>query len=362
MHYVPPPFDGWLLLDYDGVKRVLADHDVFSSRVPGPQSWFIFSDPPAHAKMRAIVSRAFTPRIVANLEPQVRELSRGLLDHALSRGVIDIALDFSVPLAINVIATIMGIPTEDWPLYRRWSDTILALSNVRAGGPQAQQAIRDFSSVTAEMSDYLAALIERRLATPQDDLVTRLVQAEVDGERLFHEEILGFFQLMIVAGQETTSDLINNSVLCLMENPEQLAVLRAQPELLPSAIEEVLRFRSPTQWVTRIVRRDIELHGALIKTGAFVMPVIGSANRDPRQFPNPDRFDISRDSNSNIAFGHGIHFCLGSALSRMEARVAVSEILAKFKNFEPDSSQPWEPRNPIQVHGPSSLPIRFEYC
>jgi cytochrome P450 len=273
---------------------------------------------------------------------------------------MDLAAEYAVPLPMKVIANMIGIPAEDWARYRRWSDAILTISYARSGGEQAAQASRDFAAVTAEMGAYLAEAIGERHRNPQDDLLTRLVEAEVDGERLSHEEILGFFQLLVVAGQETTSNLIGNAVLCLLENPDELARLRATPDLVPSAIEEVLRYRSPLQWMMRTPRRDVQMHGTSIPAGAFVLPVIGSANRDPRQFPNPDRFNITRDPNPHIAFGHGIHFCLGAALSRLEARIALSDLLNRFRSFELAADGPWTPRPALHVHGPASLPIRFE--
>ena len=356
---VPPPFDAWMIFDYDGVKWVLNDHETFSSRVPAPQ-WFIFFDPPAHTKLRALISRAFTPKMIANLEPRIRELSRELLDQAVKRDEMDLAADFSVPLPMKVIAGMIGIPLADWARYKRWSDVILRLSYTRSGGEEAESALRDFTAVTAEMDAYLADMIHERRQAPQDDLLTRLIEAEVDGERLSPQEILGFFQLLVVGGQETTTNLINNAVLCLLEHPDQLARLRKAPELLPTAVEEVLRYRSPLQWMMRTPRRDIKVCGEQIPAGKLVLPVIGSANRDPRQFPQAAAFDISRDPNPHVAFGHGIHFCLGAALSRIEAKIALSDLLARFKNFELATDQPWEPRQALNVHGPTSLPIRFE--
>ena len=356
---VPPPFDAWMIFDYDGVKWVLNDHETFSSRVPAPQ-WFIFFDPPAHTKLRALISRAFTPKMIANLEPRIRELSRELLDQAVKRDEMDLAADFSVPLPMKVIAGMIGIPLADWARYKRWSDVILRLSYTRSGGEEAESALRDFTAVTAEMDAYLADMIHERRQAPQDDLLTRLIEAEVDGERLSPQEILGFFQLLVVGGQETTTNLINNAVLCLLEHPDQLARLRKAPELLPTAVEEVLRYRSPLQWMMRTPRRDIKVCGEQIPAGKLVLPVIGSANRDPRQFPQAAAFDISRDPNPHVAFGHGIHFCLGAALSRIEAKIALSDLLARFKNFELATDQPSEPRQALNVHGPTRLPIRFE--
>jgi cytochrome P450 len=356
---VPPPFDAWMILDYEGVKWALSDHETFSSRVPAPK-WFIFFDPPVHTKLRALISQAFTPRMVANLEPRIRKLSRQLLDQTIERGEMDLAADFSVPLAMQVIAGMIGIPLAEWARFRRWSDVILRLSYTRSGGDEAEHAMRDFTAVTTEMEAYLADMIEQRRIAPQDDLLTRLIKAEVDGQRLSQQEILGFFQLLIVGGQETTTNLIDNAVLCLLENPDQLARLRAAPELLTTAIEEVLRYRSPLQWMMRTPRRDIEVHGQAIPAGGLVLAMMGSANRDPRQFPEADLFNIGRDPNPHVAFGHGIHFCLGAALSRMESKIALSDLLERFKNFELASDQPWEPRAALNVLGPTRLPVRFE--
>ena len=341
---VPPPFDAWLIFDYDGAKRALNDHDAFSSCVPAPRNWFIFFDPPQHTKLHGLISRAFTPASIANLEPRIRALSHELLDPVMERGEMDLATDFSVPLPMKVIAEMIGIPIADWPRFRRWSDVILKLSYARSGGEEAAQAGTEFTAVTVEMNSYLTELIEQRRSTPRDDLLTRLMEAEVDGERLTQAEILGFFQLLVVGGQETTANLINNAVLCLLENPDQFALLRATPGLLQSAIEEVLRYRSPLQWVMRTPKRDIQMHGQTIPFGKLVLPMIGSANRDPQHFRDPCRFDITRNPNPHIAFGHGIHSCIGAALSRMEARIALTEVLNRFKKFKLASEEPWDPR------------------
>jgi cytochrome P450 len=359
--HVPPPFDLWLILDYEGVKRALSDHEAFSSRVPAPKDWFIFFDPPRHTKLRALISRAFTPRVVSNLEPRIRELSRDFLDRVIERGEMDLAADFSVPLPMMVIAQMIGIPAEDWPRFKRWSDVILKLSYSMPGiqGPDAANSLAGFSAVTLEMNAYLTRMIEERRAAPRDDLLTRLVEAEVDGERLTQEEILGFFQLLVVGGQETTTNLINNAFLCLVENPDELARLRAAPDLLPSAIEEVLRYRSPLQWTMRTPRRDVPMHGQVIPAGTLVLAMIGAANRDPQQFQDAGHFDITRDSNPHIAFGHGLHFCLGAPLARLEARIALADLLARLKDVRLASAEPWEPRKALHVHGPARLPIRF---
>jgi cytochrome P450 len=357
-----PALDLWMVFDYDGVKRVLSDNEAFSSSMftakrANPE-WFIFFDPPRHTKLRALITKAFTPRVVANLEPRIREISRELLDQTIERGEMDLAADFSIPLPMMVIAQMLGIPAADWPQFRRWGDSILTLSYTISGGPQATQASADYFTVTAEMKAYLTNLIEQRRADPKDDLLTKLVAAEVDGERLTEQEILGFFQLLLVAGTETTTNLLSNAILCLLEHPDQLARLRAAPDLLPTAIEEVLRYSSPVQWMFRGTRRDVELGGYKIPAGKLVLPVIGSANRDPQQFAEPARFDITRDPNPHIAFGHGIHYCLGAPLSRLEARIALPDLL-RLQGLELAGREPWEPRKALHVHGPSRLPVRF---
>ena len=354
---VPPPFNGWMVFDYATVKWLLNDSQVFSSRVPAP-NWFIFFDAPEHTKLRGLISRAFTPRVIANLEPRIRELSAELLDAVAERGACDLVAEYAIPLPMKVIAGMIGIPSGDWAAYRRWSDMILRLSHSRSGGEEAERAAREFAEVTAEMRAYLDGMIAERRARPRDDLLTQLIEAELDGERLTTEEILGFFQLLVVAGQETTTDLIDNAILCFLENPDQLVRLRAAPQLMESAVEEVLRYRSPLQWMMRTPRRDTEVHGQVLPAGAFVLPMIGSANRDPRQFQDADRFDIARSPNAHLAFGHGAHFCLGASLSRLEAKIALADILNRFHTIEPASSEPWLPRPALHVHGPASLPLR----
>jgi cytochrome P450 len=356
--YHDPASGLWMIFDYDGVRRVLSDADTFSSR-HGPADWLLFSDPPRHTRLRALVSQAFTPRSVANLEPRIRELSRELLDRTVERGEMDLAADYSVPLPMTVIAEMLGIPAADRPRFQRWSDVILNMSHTVPGGAEAAGAAREFRAVTAEMDAYLTEVLGRRRAVPQDDLLTRLALAEVDGERLTQQDILGFFQLLLVGGQETTTNLINNALLCLVENPDQIARLREAPGLLPSAIEEVLRYRSPLQWMFRVTRRDAPVDGQVIPAGKVVLAMIGSANRDPRQFRDAGRFDIARDPNPHIAFGHGIHFCLGAPLSRLEARIALADLLERVKGFALATDEPWEPRRALHVHGPARLPIRF---
>jgi len=348
----------WMVLGYDDVKRTLTDHDTFSSR-HGPAEWMIFQDPPMHPRLRGLVAQAFTPRTVLNLEQDIRELSRELLDPLLENGAMDLATDYSGPLPMRVIARMLGLPEADLASFTRWNNAILEMSYTVPGGPGVSEVVTTFQAVTAEMNDYLSVLLAERRRNPQDDLFTRLLFAQLDGEQLSQEEILGFFQLLLLAGSETTTNLVNNAILTLLANPEELALLRESPDLLPSVIEEVLRYRSPLQWMFRIAKRDVELSGQTIPAGKLVLAMIGSANRDPRQFHDPNSFVPTRDPNPHLAFGHGIHFCLGAALARLEARIALTDLLKRTTDLSLASDSPWPPRRGLHVHGPSSLPVRF---
>jgi cytochrome P450 len=355
----------YLLFDYPNVKRALNDQEAFSSDLittakrPTP-AWIIFMDPPRHSKLRAIVMKAFTPRMITNLEPRIRDLSRGLLNNLIARGHMDLAVEYAVPLPMLVIAEMIGIPSEDWTKFRRWSDVILGLSYTVAENKESTAARQQYYEVSMEIKDYLPKLVEDRLKKPREDVLTSLATAEVDGQRLSPEELIGFFQLLIVAGQETTANLINNAIVCLLDHPDQMQRLQQNPGLFGTMVEEVLRFRSPIQWVFRATKVDVEMCGQKIPAGKLVLPVLGSANRDEKEFSRPDVFDIGRDPNPHVAFGHGLHFCLGAALARTEARIALPHLLNHLKGLRMASASPWQPRKALHVHGPSSLPIEFE--
>jgi len=272
---------------------------------------------------------------------------------------MDLTADFSVPLPMAVIAEMLGVPVADRPRFTKWNNALLNMSYTVPAAAALDGVVNDFRMATAEMNDYLTAVLAERRSAPKDDLLTRLLQAKLDGERLRQTEILGFFQLLLLAGSETTTNLINNAVLCFIEHPDQLAGLRAAPDLLPSAIEEVLRYRSPLQWMLRVTKKDVLMHSQTIPAGKVVLALMGSANRDPKQFPSANRFDITRQPNPHIAFGHGIHFCLGAALARLEAKIALTEFLDRVGDFKLATDMPWEPRKGLHVHGPTRLPLRF---
>ena len=358
-----PRTDMWMLFDYDSVKRAMEDHASFSSVVHPPTGrapdWLVFQDPPRHTASRAIVMRSFTPRAIAALEPRIAELSRGLLEAPLHRGEMDLVADYAGPLPVLVIAELIGIPLADRPRFARWSEAIMNLSYCIAGGELAARVIREHAPAREEMREYISHLAGERLANPRDDLLTRLIHAEVAEERLGADDLLGFFQMLLSAATETTTNLIDNAMLSFIDHPDQLQLLRHRPEVLPSAIEEVVRYRSPLQAMFRETRGDVELHGRTIPDGKFVLVMVGSANRDPGVFASPDTFDITRDPNPHIGFGRGIHHCLGAALARLEGKVALSHLLSSLDDIHLAEEEPWQPRPALHVHGPMRLPIRF---
>jgi cytochrome P450 len=258
-----------------------------------------------------------------------------------------------------VIAELLGVPAWEWPRFRRWSDAIMGLIDTLRPGPRAQAAAIAYREAHVEMQRFLALEIASRRIEPRDDLLTRLVEADADGERLSDAEVLSFFELLLLAGHETTTNLIDNAVLALLEHPAQLERLRAEPALVPSAIEEVLRYRSPVQAAFRATRESVGLRGRRIPANQLVLAMIGAANRDPSVFAEPHRFDIARHPNPHVAFGHGIHFCIGAPLARLEGREALPILLERLPELRFATRTAWEPRPAFHVHGPNRLELRF---
>ncbi len=272
---------------------------------------------------------------------------------------MDLAADFSVPLPMLVIAEMLGVPAADWPRYKRWSDVILKIANTFTKDEEAARTIEEYRAVTAEMRAFLPELIAERRAAHRDDLLTRLVEAEVDGERLTEEEVLGFVQLLLVGGQETTANLINNAVLCFSRTRDQLA--RLQADARPAALRDRGGLALPLAASVDAPRDAARRRDARAGDPGRQARPADDRLREPRPqaVPDADRFDITRDPNPHIAFGHGIHACLGAPLARLEARIALADFLKRVKEFELASDEPWEPRKALRVHGPSRLPIRF---
>jgi cytochrome P450 len=346
---------------YDDVVSVLKRTDDFSSSAmgintrTGPQRTVINTDPPDHAHLRGLVNRAFTPKMVADMEPRIRAITRELLASVVERGKFDVVTDLAVPLPVTVIAEILGIETQRRDDFKRWSTSVLQEAR---GLSEAEAAAmtRDYN----ELQDYLEAAIAERRARPRGDLISAVVAAEQGDQPLTPDEVLAFTILLLIAGNETTTNLIGNMMLALARHPEQLAAVEADRALNPNVVEEALRYDAPVQFLFRKATRDTEIGGVPIPAGMEVVPMFGSANRDDRRFPDGDAFDVRRNAQGHVAFGHGIHFCLGAPLARIEARVALEEMLACMRGFERADETPLPRVTSLFMRGVTSLPLRCE--
>lgn len=337
-------FPAALIGRYADAVAILRDPERFSSdtrsmdpnrvEVFGSAPRLLFSDPPTHTRLRKLVSRAFTPKRIKDLEPKIREFTAVLLDRVAARGRFELMADLAVPLPVMVIAEMLGVPPADYERFKGWSDQIIEADNTMPGVPlppsvsEAFQALRQF---------FIGEIAQRR-QSPGPDLVSALVAARDEADALTEDEMIAFAILLLLAGNETTTNLIGNGTLALMRHPEQLARLRREPALLPRAIEEMLRYDPPAQSTVRVTKADAAVNGVDIKQGSAVFVVLAAVNRDPEQFPDPERFNIARDPNDHLAFGDGIHFCLGAALARLEALIAFGAILERFPRLRPAES------------------------
>lgn len=314
----------WHVLRYDDVAAILTDHARFSSRTVAFEDSLISDtmltkDPPDHRKLRSLVNLAFTPRAVARLSGRVAEITQELIDRVRPRGAMDIVSDLAFPLPARVIAEMLGVPDDDWDIFQRWARMDVA--------PGRSMDARE------EMHRFFSGLLEARRREPREDLISALSTAEIDGERLSERELVSFCNLLLLAGQETTKNLIANFFLTLSDHPDDQARLVRDPDLVPAAVEEVLRYLPPVWFMVRRTTTEVELDGVRIPADQMVAPWLASANRDPSQFPDPDRFDIGRDPNRHLAFGHGIHFCVGAPLTRLEARIALPMLLEQLPDL-----------------------------
>jgi len=353
----------WHVFGYDDVQRVLSEFATFSSRMGGDNpsgsgqlfaASLITTDPPRHRQLRSLVTQAFTPKAVEALAPRIAALTDELLDGITAGGGgADLIQELAYPLPVIVISELLGIPAEDRERFKHWSDVIVSQTrNAPAGGNQ--------DPTTMEMVDYFLALIEQRRSRPEGDLISSLLSAEIDGQKLTVPELLGFCSLLLVAGNETTTNLIGNAVLSLHESPDTFERLLQEPALLPQAIEEVLRFRSPVQSMYRVAATETTIGDMRVPAGAPIVAWIGSANRDERQFDRPAEFDITRNPNRHLAFGHGIHFCLGAPLARLEARIALEALLARLPGLSVVPGAQLERMESTIVYGLKALPISWQ--
>ncbi len=371
----PDGSEGWLITRYEDVKAVFSDPRVSrdldgivqlekaraASRgvPPGgdePEDgyWWmlrnvLYMDPPEHTRLRKLVNRAFTPRAIDPLRPRIEEVTDGLLAQmAVGPGEVDLMTELAVPLPMMAISELLGVPEEDRPDFWAWSHVING-SSPDADRPATYQAA----------ADYLGALAERKRARPGNDLMSHMVMAVEDGTRMSREELISMALLMLLAGHDTTVNLITNGTLALLRAPQQLAKLRADPSLLPNAVEEILRFDCPVNVSpVRFTLEPVELSGTTIPAGEFLYISVLSANRDERRFSSPDTFDISRDTRGHLGFAHGIHYCLGTPLARMEGHIALGKLFARFPRIRLAADpETLIYRNSTLMHGPTSLPV-----
>lgn len=300
----------------------------------------VFADPPRHTLLRGLVAKAFTPRIVNGLRPRIEAIVNALLARAISRGTFDVIADLAVPLPLMVIGELLGVPQGDRERLKAWSDDFA----VFAGGPtddegvaRADRAIRDFTA-------YFTGVVAQWRQRPGDNLISALIATEEQGERLSHDELMATSILLLIAGHETTTNLIGNGLLVLLRCPEQAQRLRREPALIALAVEELLRYDSPVQMTTRLAIDDLTLGAAAIGKGAMVKLWLGAANRDAEQFAEPDRLDIARTENRHLSFGYGVHFCVGAALARLEGQVALATLIETFPNLQ-------HADEPLEYHG-----------
>ena len=346
--YFDPAKNQYALSRFDDVWRAVNDWQTFSSIVEEAENFLpqmIYMDPQRHTRLRALVSRAFTPKRVAEVEPIVRTTTHELLDRIAERGGCELQHDYAAVLPSVVIARMIGVPNEHVDTFRSWTESFLEVQ-----GPQ------DYLDALKKCYELFAELLAERRRRPGEDLMSALLAAEVDGQRLSEEELLGFCFLLILAGNDTTSSLIGNGIVLLARNPEQRAMLGRDPALWPGAIEEMNRIESPVQALPRTARRDTNFHGTRIPAGSRVMLIWGAANHDEREFSEPERFDVTRTITRHLAFGHGIHHCLGANLARLEARIALEAWHARFPDYDLDG-QPHRITS-IWARAFSRIPVR----
>jgi cytochrome P450 len=329
--YVGPDGAFYALSRYDDVRHAAVDWHSYSStgkaEVAGKKPTLNSMDPPAHTEFRALVARGFTPRSIAELEPVIRDMATGLIDGFVDAGRCDVAAEFAQLLPSMVMARLLGLPDDLVPVCRELTDASKRRVSAEGGNDAANRSYAIFTD-----------LYEQRREAPTDDLLTALLQAEVGGRRLTQDELLGFSWLLLVGGNDTTTNLIANGIELLARFPDQRAALLDDRGLIPNAVEEMLRFASPTHTLPRRATRDIEVAGGVIPENARVLLVWSAANHDEREFADPDVFDVRRDAGRHLAFGTGTHFCLGAALARLEARIAFEELLRRIPEFAVDGA------------------------
>ena len=359
--------NSWLFARHADIDTILRDHRRFGNdprkgklsrrqrgNLPRDEEFtMLFLDPPDHKRLRALVNKAFTPKAVNALEPHIRSLLATLLDEIDDPASFDLMQAVAQPLPVIVIAEMLGVPPKDRAQFKVWSD-----QRARTLEPIIDAQERAASEAAAKALDaYFRPIIQERRAAPQEDIVSALAQAEEEGDRLTEREMLNMLRLLLIAGNETTTNLIGNGVLALLRHPDQLQRLREDPSLIPSAVDELLRFDSPVQTDFRRALEDCEVNGFPLKKRDNIVVLLGAANRDPDVFEDPDRLDVGRGDRSHLSFGRGIHHCIGAPLARLEGRIVLEMLLERFSQISLSGKQP-RFRNSIVLRGLQSLPVR----
>jgi cytochrome P450 len=362
--------DGFVLSRYEDVSEVLRDGSFSADErnmnlyprmvrraaragLPDPYAddnmSMLRRDPPDHSRLRGLVAKAFTPRAVERMRPRVEQILKELLEARPAHGAMELVREFAAPLPVRVIAEMLGVPPEDHLRFRDWSNEI-----VRSLGEGTFDDQRAALRATAELRAYFEAIVEARRVAPRDDLISALVAAEQNGDRLKLSEMFATLVLLLVAGNETTTNLISNAVLALLRNPEQLALLRLQPERVPAALEEILRYDSPVQLTSRVAKHDCTVAGHRVRRGQQLVLLLAAANRDPAVFADPERLDIARNDVRHLSFSQGQHYCLGAQLARLEGTLALEALVTRYPELRlPEQKLTW--RNNTILRGPKEL-------
>ncbi len=367
----------WMISRYNDIIGLLTDERVSSARAESifkvlPEdiqqelqplrhvlgSRMLLTDPPTHTRLRNLVTKAFSARMVRDKRPRIQELCNRFIDQVISHGEMDVVKDLAVPLPGWVIADMLGVLPEDQPSFTRWSRDQVRVYDRPGTSGERIPIMRQGQASMLEMKAYLEDVIEQRRREPRNDLITMLVSAEEEGDRLSLDELVIMIIALLVGGNNSTAHLIGNAVLTLARHPDALEQLRANPGLITTALEEVLRFESPVQATSRVARDAIEIGGQIIEPGQNISLLFGSANRDEEQFPEPDRLDIARKPNRHLTFAHGPHFCLGAAIARAEAQLAVQTVVQRCVNLRLQAAEAdW--LEGFSFRGLKSLPVTF---
>jgi cytochrome P450 len=361
------PMGFWVLTRYDDVAGMLRDprfcrkgfERILAARFgdAGFDLSMLFRDPPDHTRLRTLVSKAFTPRVVEQMREHIQEIVDGLLARLVPAGAMDLVADFAYPLPVAVICEMLGVPGAERERFRDWTLHI-ARSLDAIALPTEPDVVERGLAARHALADYFRGLIAERRREPRGDLLSELIAAEEQGDRLSEGELMATILLLFVAGHETTVNLIGNGTLALLRHPGELRRLREDPSLLPSAVEELLRYDGPAQRTGRICSAEVEFGGRSIPENSVVLGIIGAANRDPAVFSDPDRLDVGRAENRHLAFGWGIHFCLGASLARLEAQIALGTLLRRLPRLALATATPeWRPASALR--GLQALPVTF---